>query len=97
MQERGCGRWTGNRKSIWSGLIGEPTDPTEVWTKLENQFQKKSWANKLSMRRKLHSLRLKDGDSVQDHVKQNALSVMDAPVSEEDRVIYFLASQWQFG
>ena len=20
MQERGCGRWTGNRKSIWSGL-----------------------------------------------------------------------------
>ena len=47
-------------------LIGEPTDPTEVWTKLENQFQKKSWANKLSMRRKLHSLRLEDGDSVQD-------------------------------
>ena len=78
-------------------LIGEPTDPTEVWTKLENQFQKKSWANKLSMRRKLHSLRLEDGDSVQDHVKQmteifNALSVMDAPVSEEDRVIYLLAS-----
>ena len=78
-------------------LIGEPTDPTEVWTKLENQFQKKSWANKLSMRRKLHSLKLKDGDSVQDHVKQmteifNALSVMDAPVSEEDRVIYLLAS-----
>ena len=48
-------------------LIGEPTDPTGVWTKLENLFQKKSWANKLSMRRKLHSLRLKDGDSVQDH------------------------------
>ena len=45
------------------------------------------------MRRKLHSLRLEDGDSVQDHVKQmteifNALSV----VSEEDRVIYLLAS-----
>ena len=42
-------------------------------------------------------MRLEDGDSVQDHVKQmteifNALSVMDAPVSEEDRVIYLLAS-----
>ena len=24
MQERGCGRWTGNRKSIWSGLSLEP-------------------------------------------------------------------------
>ncbi len=78
-------------------LIGEPTDPKEVWTKLENQFQKKPWANKLSMRRKLHSLRLKEGDSVQDHIKQlteifNALSVMEAPLSEEDRVIYLLAS-----
>ena len=73
------------------------TGPKEVWTKLENQFQKKSWANKLSMRRKLHSLRLKEGDSVQDHIKQlteifNALSVMEAPLSEEDRVIYLLAS-----
>ena len=49
------------------------------------------------MRRKLHSLKLKEGDSVQDHIKQmteifNALSVMDAPLSEEDRVIYLLAS-----
>ncbi len=49
------------------------------------------------MRRKLHSLRLKEGDSVQDYIKQlteifNALSVMEAPLSEEDRVIYLLAS-----
>ncbi len=94
-------------------LIGEPHNPKEVWTKLENQFQKKSWANKLSMRRKLHSLRLKEGDSVQDHIiyikhiclmwswtrvitdralNICALSVMEAPLSEEDRVIYLLAS-----
>ena len=53
--------------------------------------------NKLDMRRKLHSLRLKESDSVQDHIRQmteifNALSVMEAPLSEEDRVIYHLAS-----
>ena len=23
MQEKGCGRWTGNRKSIWSGLTSK--------------------------------------------------------------------------
>ena len=63
-------------------LIGEPTDPTEVWTKLENQFQKKSWANKLSMRRKLHSLRLKDGDS---HVKQmTKFLVLKQDIAEEE-------------
>ena len=78
-------------------LIGEPTDPKEVWTKLKDQFQKKTWANKLEMRRKLHSLRLKEGDCVQDHIKQmteifNALSVMEAPLSDEDKVIYVLAS-----
>ena len=46
-------------------LIGETDDPSTVWEKLSDQFQKKSWANKLALRRKLYSLRLKEGDSVQ--------------------------------
>ena len=79
-------------------LIGEPTDPKAVWTKLADQFQKKTWANRLEMRRKLHSVRMKDGDSVQRHIREmteifNALSAMDTPMSEEDRVICLLASQ----
>ncbi len=44
-------------------------DPVVVWTKLQNQFQKKTWANKLALRRRLHSLQLKDGAPVQDHIK----------------------------
>ena len=52
--------------------------------------------NKLG--RKLHSLRLKEGDSVQDHIRQmteifNAFSVVEAPLSEEDRVIYLVADE----
>ena len=35
-------------------LISNLVDPVEVWTKLENQFQKKTWANKLELRRKLY-------------------------------------------
>ena len=27
-------------------LIGDPEDPKEVWLKLKNHFQKKTWANK---------------------------------------------------
>ena len=73
-------------------LIGEPTDPKIVWDKLANQFQKKTWANKLELRRKLHSMRMKEGESVHEYIRQmtevfNELSAIDAPMSEEDRVI----------
>ena len=55
--------------------------------------------NKLEMRRRLHSLRLKEGDSVREHIRQNLmmkifneLSAMDAAMSEKDQVICLLAS-----
>ena len=68
-----------------------------VRKKLMDQFQKKTWANKLELRRKLYSLRLKDGESVQEHIKAmterfDALAVMDSPVSDEDKVVHLLAS-----
>ena len=51
-------------------LLGDPQDPEEVWRLLSNQFQKKTWANKLALRRKLHGLRLKDQEPVQEHIKK---------------------------
>ena len=40
-------------------LLGpDPEDPDAVWKKLADQFQKKTWANKLTLRRKLHNLKL---------------------------------------
>ena len=59
----------------------------DVWKKLADQFQKKTWANKLELRRKLYSLKLKDGDSVHSHIKAmtevfDSLSVIGDPVSE---------------
>ena len=78
-------------------LIGEPEDPIIVWQKLADQFQKKTWANKLELRRKLYSLRLKGSGCVQEHIKAmtevfDALSVVGDPVSEDDRVVHLLAS-----
>ena len=78
-------------------LIGDPEDPSEVWQKLESQFQKRTWANKLQLRRKLISLRLKEGNSVQKDIKAmtaifNGLSVIGDPISDEDRVVHLLAS-----
>ena len=78
-------------------LIADPTDPTVVWEKLSTQFQKKTWANKLALHRRLHSLRLKEGQSVQEHMKAlteifNEMSVVGDNINDEDRVVYLLAS-----
>lgn len=79
-------------------MIGDdPTSPVEVWEKLANQFQKKTWANKLHLRKQLYSLKLQDGGSIQEHVKVmtetfNALSVIGDKITEEDRVVHLLAS-----
>ena len=78
-------------------LIEEPDSSVTVWEKLANQFQKKTWANKLILRRKLYALRLKDGDSVHEHIKAmteifNELSVIGVEMGEEDRVVHLLAS-----
>ena len=79
-------------------LIGpDPKDPAVVWKALADQFQRNTWANKLELKRKLFSLRLADGGSVQDHIKSmteifDELSAIDQPVKEEDRVVYLLAS-----
>ena len=55
--------------------------------------RKKTWANKLEIHRKL----LKDGESVQKHMKAmteifDGLSVIGDPVEEEDRVVHLLVS-----
>ena len=79
-------------------LLGtEPEDPVEVWDTLENQFQKRTWANKLTLKRKLSSMKLKEGQSVSEHIKSmteifQELSIIGEPLEEEDRVVQLLTS-----
>ena len=78
-------------------LLGDPEDPEAVWKKLMDQFQKKTWANKLALRRRLNNLRLREGGSVKEHVKAmteifNELAVIGAPMEDEDKVVTLLAS-----
>ncbi len=77
-------------------LIADLDQPKDVWTKLKEQFCKKTWGNKLELRRKLHSLRLNEGDSVQVYMKEmtelfSQLADIDSPLTEEDKVVYLLA------
>ena len=78
-------------------LIEDPDDPGVVWKKLADQFQKNTWANKLALRRRLHSLKLKEGDSVHNHIKLmietfDELSIISDSLNEEVRVVHLLAS-----
>ncbi len=78
-------------------LIADLDHPNKVWTKLSDQFCKKTWANKLELRRKLLSLLLKEEDSVQVHTKRmmelfGQLAEIDSPLTEEEKVGYLLAS-----
>ena len=78
-------------------LLGDPEDPVAAWKKLSDQFQRKSWANKLQLRRRLYSLRLRDGESVQEHIRKltelfEELAVIGDPMKEEDQVVHLLAS-----
>ena len=51
-------------------LLGDPQDPVIVWKKLCDQFQKKTWSNKLILRRKLLSLKPKENESIQGYIKE---------------------------
>ena len=78
-------------------MLGDPQDPAVVWKKLCDQFQKKTWANKLTLRRKLYSPKLKASEPVQNHIKTmmeifQELSIIGDPIEEEDRVVHLLAS-----
>ena len=78
-------------------LLGDPEYPVKVWDTLENQFQKKSWANKLILKSKLSRMRLKENQSVSEHIKSmteifQELSIIGQPMEEEDRVVQLLTS-----
>ena len=67
---------------------------TTIIRDLEEQFHTKSLVKSLNLRRKLHSLRLKDGTSVQEHMKTmvetlNKLSIDGNAIMDEDIEITF--------
>jgi len=78
-------------------MLSEPEDRGTVWKKLKNQFQKKTWSNKLTLRRRLNNHRAQEGESAQNHAKAltelfNEMSVVSVPMKEEDEVVTLLAS-----
>jgi hypothetical protein len=55
----------------------EEATAKDLWEKLGKLYQSKSLVNKLFLRKKLYNLRMRDGDSVAEH-----LSTFNAVVSQ---------------
>jgi hypothetical protein len=77
-------------------VLGEDTTK-ELWDELENLYHSKSLVNKLFLQKKIYNLRIKDGDSVIDHM--NTFNIMvsrvlyiDIMISDEYNCISLLFS-----
>ena len=80
-------------------LVGpdEEQNPNALWSKLETIYQQTSFSNRLTLRKKLTTLRLKNGESLQQHIKSlveifDQLAVGGHAVSNEDKVMTLLSS-----
>jgi hypothetical protein len=68
-----------------------------LWENLGKLYQSKSLVNKLFLRKKLYNLRMRDGDSVAEHLNAfntvvSQLVSVDIKISDEDKCISLLCS-----
>jgi hypothetical protein len=54
--------------------VSEEATTKYLWDKLGKLYQSKSLVNKLFLRKKIYNLRMRDGDSVEEHL--NAFNTM---------------------
>lgn len=78
-------------------LIGDPEHPQDVFEKLANTFHRRSWVNKLRLRKTFYGYKLAIGGSVHEHLKVfveifNELHILGDDLEAEDKVIHLLAS-----
>jgi len=77
-------------------VSGESTTK-DMWDKLGYLYRTKSLVNKLFLQNKLYSLRMKDGDSMAEHLNTfnivvSQLASVDIKMSKEDKCITLLCS-----
>ena len=77
-------------------VSGEATAKA-LWVKLGTLYQSKSLVNKLFLRKKLYNLRMKDRDSVTEHLNEfntmvSQLASINIKISDEDKCITLLCS-----
>eukprot|EP00253_Pinus_taeda_P003773 PITA_03773 len=84
-------------KDQWIAVDPGEATAKALWDKLGTLYQSKSLVNKFFLRKKLYNLRMKDGDSVTEHLNVfnivvSQLSSVDIKILDEDKCISLLCS-----
>ena len=77
--------------------LSEPTDPKVVWEQLAAQFQRKSWANELALKRRLVRIKQPRDRPLDVHIKEltellDEMSIVMEPLTPARRVTHLLSS-----
>jgi hypothetical protein len=77
--------------------VSEEATTKDLWENLGKLYQSKSLVNKLFLRKKLYNLRMRDGDSVAEHLNAfntmvSQLASVEIKISDEDKCINLLFS-----
>ena len=78
-------------------LITSCEKPKDAWDALKNHFERGSLANKLFLKKQYFRTEMKEGTSVEVHLKHmkeltDKLAAIGAPIKEEDHVMTLLGS-----
>ena len=78
-------------------LVTSCEGPHDAWEALRTNFERDSLANKLFLKKQYFRTQMKDGTSIEKHLKDmkeltDKLAAIGAPISEEDQVVTLLGS-----
>lgn len=78
-------------------LVTSCEQPKDVWDTLRKHYERETLANKLFLKKKYFRMEMKEGTSVEAHIKQmkeltDKLASVGAPISEEDQMVTLLGS-----
>ena len=77
--------------------VSEEATAKDLWEKLGKLYQSKSLVNKIFLRKRLYNLRMRDGDSVAEHLNAfntvvSQLVYVEIKISDEDKCVSLLCS-----
>ena len=73
-------------------LVTSFDQPQDAWDALRNHFERETLANKLFLKKKYFRTEMKDGTSMEAHLKHmkeitDKLAAIGSPINEEDQVV----------
>ncbi len=78
-------------------LITECKTPKEIWDTLEQRFERDTIANKLFLKQRFFSLKMKESDHIDEHLRRmkvitDQLAAIKAPIPHDEHLVALLLS-----